>query len=60
MFLVGEVVPAAVSGRWALALAPCALLLSLLAMLLTLLVALPAGQLLELAARPRRLSSSAY
>ncbi|XP_006876684.1 PREDICTED: metal transporter CNNM3 [Chrysochloris asiatica] len=55
VFLVGEVVPAAVSGRWALALAPCALSLSRLAVLLTLPVALPVGQLLELAARPGRL-----
>ncbi|GAB5569563.1 metal transporter CNNM3 isoform X2 [Prionailurus iriomotensis] len=55
VFLVGEVVPAAVSGRWALALAPRALLLSRLAVLLTLPVALPVGQLLELAARPGRL-----
>uniref|UniRef100_A0A2K5D891 Metal transporter n=1 Tax=Aotus nancymaae TaxID=37293 RepID=A0A2K5D891_AOTNA len=51
VFLVGEVVPAAVSGRWALALAPRARL----ALLLTLPVALPVGQLLELAARPGRL-----
>ncbi|XP_039331442.1 metal transporter CNNM3 isoform X4 [Saimiri boliviensis] len=55
VFLVGEVVPAAVSGRWALALAPRALGLSRLAVLLTLPVALPVGQLLELAARPGRL-----
>ncbi|XP_021527454.2 metal transporter CNNM3 isoform X1 [Aotus nancymaae] len=55
VFLVGEVVPAAVSGRWALALAPRALGLSRLALLLTLPVALPVGQLLELAARPGRL-----
>ncbi|XP_073096271.1 metal transporter CNNM3 isoform X1 [Manis javanica] len=55
VFLVGEVVPAAVSGRWALALAPRALVLSRLAVLLTLPVALPVGQLLELAARPGRL-----
>ncbi|KAM4803547.1 metal transporter CNNM3 isoform X1 [Urocitellus parryii] len=55
VFLVGEVVPAAVSGRWALALAPRALSLSRLAVLLTLPVALPVGQLLELAARPGRL-----
>ncbi|KAL2774271.1 metal transporter CNNM3 isoform 2 precursor, partial [Daubentonia madagascariensis] len=55
VFLVGEVVPAAVSGRWALALAPSALSLSRLAVLLTLPVALPVGQLLELAARPGRL-----
>ncbi|XP_032111224.1 metal transporter CNNM3 isoform X2 [Sapajus apella] len=55
VFLVGEVVPAAVSGRWALALAPRALGLSRLAVLLTLPVALPMGQLLELAARPGRL-----
>ncbi|KAL0620400.1 Metal transporter CNNM3 [Plecturocebus cupreus] len=55
LFLVGEVVPAAVSGRWALALAPRALGLSRLAVLLTLPVALPVGQLLELAARPGRL-----
>uniref|UniRef100_A0A8C5VF80 Metal transporter n=1 Tax=Microcebus murinus TaxID=30608 RepID=A0A8C5VF80_MICMU len=55
IFLVGEVVPAAVSGRWALALAPRALSLSRLAVLLTLPVALPVGQLLELAARPGRL-----
>ncbi|XP_006177676.2 metal transporter CNNM3 isoform X1 [Camelus ferus] len=55
VFLVGEVVPAAVSGRWTLALAPRALLLSRLAVLLTLPVALPVGQLLELAARPGRL-----
>ncbi|XP_055979727.1 metal transporter CNNM3 isoform X1 [Sorex fumeus] len=54
-FLVGEVVPAAVSGRWTLALAPRALALSRLAVLLTLPVALPVGQLLELAARPGRL-----
>ncbi|XP_028631302.1 metal transporter CNNM3, partial [Grammomys surdaster] len=55
VFLVGEVLPAAVSGRWALALAPRALGLSRLAVLLTLPVALPVGQLLELAARPGRL-----
>ncbi|XP_052048924.1 metal transporter CNNM3 isoform X2 [Apodemus sylvaticus] len=55
VFLVGEVLPAAVSGRWALALAPRALGLSRLAVLLTLPVALPIGQLLELAARPGRL-----
>ncbi|XP_047299871.1 metal transporter CNNM3 isoform X5 [Homo sapiens] len=55
VFLVGEVVPAAVSGRWTLALAPRALGLSRLAVLLTLPVALPVGQLLELAARPGRL-----
>ena len=55
VFLVGEVVPAAVSGRWTLALAPRALILSRLAVLLTLPVALPVGQLLELAARPGRL-----
>ncbi|XP_036744663.2 metal transporter CNNM3 isoform X2 [Manis pentadactyla] len=55
VFLVGEVVPAAVSGRWALTLAPRALVLSRLAVLLTLPVALPVGQLLELAARPGRL-----
>ncbi|XP_020942928.1 metal transporter CNNM3 isoform X5 [Sus scrofa] len=55
LFLVGEVVPAAVSGRWTLALAPRALILSRLAVLLTLPVALPVGQLLELAARPGRL-----
>ncbi|KAM6178042.1 metal transporter CNNM3 [Rhynchocyon petersi] len=55
VFLLGEVVPAAVSGRWALALAPRALSLSRLAVLLTLPVALPVGQLLELAARPGRL-----
>nr|XP_020021574.1 metal transporter CNNM3 isoform X3 [Castor canadensis]XP_020021575.1 metal transporter CNNM3 isoform X3 [Castor canadensis] len=55
VFLVGEVLPAAVSGRWALALAPHALGLSRLAVLLTLPVALPVGQLLELAARPGRL-----
>uniref|UniRef100_G1U2J5 Metal transporter n=1 Tax=Oryctolagus cuniculus TaxID=9986 RepID=G1U2J5_RABIT len=55
VFLVGEVVPAAVSERWALALAPRALGLSRLAVLLTLPVALPVGQLLELAARPGRL-----
>ncbi|XP_027775569.1 metal transporter CNNM3 isoform X1 [Marmota flaviventris] len=55
VFLVGEVIPAAVSGRWALALAPRALSLSRLAVLLTLPVALPVGQLLELAARPGRL-----
>ncbi|KAM6179488.1 metal transporter CNNM3 isoform 3-T3 [Erethizon dorsatum] len=55
VFLVGEVLPAAVSGRWALALAPRALSLSRLAVLLTLPVALPVGQLLELAARPGRL-----
>ncbi|XP_062934611.1 metal transporter CNNM3 [Cynocephalus volans] len=55
VFLVGEVVPAAVSGRWALALAPRALGLSRLAVLFTLPVALPVGQLLELAARPGRL-----
>ncbi|XP_057599066.1 metal transporter CNNM3 isoform X4 [Hippopotamus amphibius kiboko] len=55
VFLVGEVVPAAVSGRWTLALAPRALMLSRLAVLLTLPVALPVGQLLELAARPGRL-----
>ncbi|XP_060043504.1 metal transporter CNNM3 isoform X2 [Erinaceus europaeus] len=55
VFLVGEVVPAAVSGRWALALAPRALALSRLAVLFTLPVALPVGQLLELAARPGRL-----
>ncbi|XP_014647067.1 PREDICTED: metal transporter CNNM3 [Ceratotherium simum simum] len=51
----GEWRPAAVSGRWALALAPRALVLSRLAVLLTLPVALPVGQLLELAARPGRL-----
>ncbi|XP_020021575.2 metal transporter CNNM3 isoform X3 [Castor canadensis] len=55
VFLVGEVLPAAVSGRWALALAPHALGLSRLAVLLTLPVALPVGQLLELAVRPGRL-----
>uniref|UniRef100_A0A0D9RXK6 Metal transporter n=1 Tax=Chlorocebus sabaeus TaxID=60711 RepID=A0A0D9RXK6_CHLSB len=55
VFLVGEVVPAAVSGRWTLVLAPRALGLSRLAVLLTLPVALPVGQLLELAARPGRL-----
>ncbi|KAM4867357.1 metal transporter CNNM3 isoform 1-T1 [Thomomys bottae] len=55
VFLVGEVLPAAVSGRWALALAPRALGLSRLAVLLTLPVALPVGQLLEMAARPGRL-----
>ncbi|XP_007957717.1 metal transporter CNNM3 [Orycteropus afer afer] len=55
VFVVGEVVPAAVSGRWTLALAPRALSLSRLAVLLTLPVALPVGQLLELAARPGRL-----
>ncbi|XP_040585520.1 metal transporter CNNM3 isoform X2 [Mesocricetus auratus] len=55
VFLVGEVLPVAVSGRWALALAPRALGLSRLAVLLTLPVALPVGQLLELAARPGRL-----
>ncbi|XP_011911098.1 PREDICTED: metal transporter CNNM3 isoform X2 [Cercocebus atys] len=55
VFLVGEVVPAAVSGRWTLVLAPRALSLSRLAVLLTLPVALPVGQLLELAARPGRL-----
>ncbi|XP_053443347.1 metal transporter CNNM3 isoform X2 [Nycticebus coucang] len=55
VFLVGEVMPAAVSGRWALELAPRALSLSRLAVLLTLPVALPVGQLLELAARPGRL-----
>uniref|UniRef100_A0A8C6RWG3 Metal transporter n=1 Tax=Nannospalax galili TaxID=1026970 RepID=A0A8C6RWG3_NANGA len=55
VFLVGEVLPAAVSGRWALALAPRALGLSRLAVLLTLPVAVPVGQLLELAARPGRL-----
>ncbi|XP_004844434.1 metal transporter CNNM3 isoform X2 [Heterocephalus glaber] len=55
VFLVGEVLPAAVSGRWALALAPRALSLSRLAVLLTLPVALPVGQLLELARRPGRL-----
>ncbi|KAM8942186.1 LOW QUALITY PROTEIN: metal transporter CNNM3-like [Lycaon pictus] len=55
VFLVGKVLPAAVSGRWVLALAPPALLLSRLTMLLTLPVALPAGQLLEKAARPGRL-----
>ncbi|XP_036158132.1 metal transporter CNNM3 isoform X3 [Myotis myotis] len=54
-FLVAEVLPAAVSGRWTLALAPRALALSRLAVLLTLPVALPVGQLLELAARPGRL-----
>ncbi|XP_054442041.1 metal transporter CNNM3 isoform X2 [Pteronotus mesoamericanus] len=54
-FLVAEVLPAAVSGRWTLALAPRALSLSRLAVLLTLPVALPVGQLLELAARPGRL-----
>ncbi|XP_012375056.2 metal transporter CNNM3 isoform X2 [Dasypus novemcinctus] len=54
-FLLGEVLPAAVSGRWALALAPRALGLSRLAVLLTLPVALPVGQLLERAARPGRL-----
>lgn len=51
-FLLGEVAPAAVSGRWTLALAPRALQLSRLAVLLTLPVALPVGQLLERAARP--------
>ncbi|XP_006900765.1 PREDICTED: metal transporter CNNM3 isoform X2 [Elephantulus edwardii] len=55
VFLVAEVVPAAVSGRWTLALAPRALSLSRLVVLLTLPVALPVGQLLELAARPGRL-----
>lgn len=55
VFLVAEVLPVAVSGRWALALAPRALGLSRLAVLLTLPVALPVGQLLELAARPGRL-----
>ncbi|KAM5227807.1 metal transporter CNNM3 [Ctenodactylus gundi] len=55
VFLVGEVLPVAVSGRWALALAPRAFSLSRLAVLLTLPVALPVGQLLELAARPGRL-----
>ncbi|ERE92673.1 metal transporter CNNM3 [Cricetulus griseus] len=55
VFVVGEVLPVAVSGRWALALAPRALGLSRLAVLLTLPVALPVGQLLELAARPGRL-----
>nr|KAF6429137.1 cyclin and CBS domain divalent metal cation transport mediator 3 [Molossus molossus] len=54
-FVVAEVLPAAVSGRWTLALAPRALVLSRLAVLLTLPVALPVGQLLELAARPGRL-----
>ncbi|XP_037010203.2 metal transporter CNNM3 isoform X2 [Artibeus jamaicensis] len=54
-FLVAEVLPAAVSGRWTLALAPRALALSRLAVLLTLPVAFPVGQLLELAARPGRL-----
>ncbi|XP_053781856.1 metal transporter CNNM3 isoform X2 [Desmodus rotundus] len=54
-FLVAEVLPAAVSGRWTLVLAPRALALSRLAVLLTLPVALPVGQLLELAARPGRL-----
>uniref|UniRef100_A0A8C3WCS3 Metal transporter n=1 Tax=Catagonus wagneri TaxID=51154 RepID=A0A8C3WCS3_9CETA len=55
VFLVGEVVPAAVSGRWTLSLAPRSVILSRLAVLLTLPVALPVGQLLELAARPGRL-----
>lgn len=54
-FLVAEVLPATVSGRWTLALAPRALALSRLAVLLTLPVALPVGQLLELASRPGRL-----
>ncbi|XP_076990835.1 metal transporter CNNM3 [Tamandua tetradactyla] len=55
VFLLAEVLPAAVSGRWTLALAPLALGLSRVAVLLTLPVALPVGQLLERAARPGRL-----
>uniref|UniRef100_A0A7N4PG27 Metal transporter n=1 Tax=Sarcophilus harrisii TaxID=9305 RepID=A0A7N4PG27_SARHA len=51
VYLVGEVAPAAVSGRWALTLAPRALGLTRLAVLLTFPVALPVGKLLELALR---------
>ncbi|XP_072489899.1 metal transporter CNNM3 isoform X2 [Notamacropus eugenii] len=52
VYLVGEVAPAAVSGRWGLSLAPRALGLTRLAVLLTFPVALPVGKLLELALRP--------
>uniref|UniRef100_F7FMI2 Metal transporter n=1 Tax=Ornithorhynchus anatinus TaxID=9258 RepID=F7FMI2_ORNAN len=55
LYLLGEVLPAAVSGRWGLALAPRALGLARLALLLTFPVALPVGKLLELALRPGRL-----
>lgn len=54
VFLVGEVVPAAERALDVM-LAPRALILSRLAVLLTLPVALPVGQLLEPAARPGRL-----
>uniref|UniRef100_F6YUW9 Metal transporter n=1 Tax=Monodelphis domestica TaxID=13616 RepID=F6YUW9_MONDO len=52
VYLVGEVAPAAISGRWGLNLAPRALGLTRLAVLLTFPVALPVGKLLELALRP--------
>lgn len=54
-FLVAEVLQALVSSFQTLALAPHALVLSCLAVLLTLPVALLVGQLLELATCPRRL-----